>query len=92
MGAAGVVIIKFADGKSDDLTLQTGECGMLELVEKARPFPFCKALLARAAERQPRLWWVPLSNVLDTMLAVARDHVADDACVVYAGQAGSLWL
>ena len=43
MGTAGEVTVKFADGKSEDLTLQTGECGMLELVEKARPFVFCRS-------------------------------------------------
>jgi hypothetical protein len=38
MGTAGPVVIKFADGQTEDLALDTAECSTLELIEKARLF------------------------------------------------------
>ncbi len=36
MGTAGPIVIKFADGQTEDLILDTAECTTVELIEKAR--------------------------------------------------------
>ncbi|KAK9822184.1 hypothetical protein WJX81_008194 [Elliptochloris bilobata] len=57
MGTSDELVIKFADGQSEDLVLHTGECGMLELVEKireAKGWPASRHLRLVAAGRE--LW------------------------------------
>ena len=55
MGTAGEVTVKFTDGRSEDLALQTGECGMLELVEKVRPFDYAGPESLKAVQLQVRM-------------------------------------